>query len=77
MSAARTIVAIGGGGFLSDPASPLDDFLLELTGAERPRAAFLATAGGDSDYYTVRFHDAYGRRGATTTQVPLLSLIHI
>jgi len=75
MSAERTIVAIGGGGFSADPASPLDDFLLELTGAERPRAAFLATASGDSDYQTVRFHDAYGRRGVATTHVPLFGAL--
>jgi peptidase E len=75
MSAERTIVAIGGGGFSSDPASPLDDFLLELTGAERPRAAFLGTATGDNDSYVVRFHDAYGRRGAATTHVPLFAAL--
>jgi dipeptidase E len=75
VSTERTIVAIGGGGFSSDPASPLDDFLLKLTGAERPRVSFLATASGDSDYYTVRFHDAYGRRGAATTHVPLFGAL--
>ena len=75
MTAERTIVAIGGGGFSSDPASPLDDFLLELTGAERPLVAFLATATGDNDSYVVRFHEEYGRRGATTTHVPLFAAL--
>jgi peptidase E len=75
VSPERTIVAIGGGGFSTDAASPLDDFLLELTGAERPRAAFLATASGDNDSYMVRFHEAYGRRGVATTHVPLFAAL--
>ena len=48
MSAERRIVAIGGGGLSVEPASPLDDRLLELTGAERPRASVAGTPRGSS-----------------------------
>ena len=37
----------------------LDDHVLELTGAERPRVCFLPTASGDSDHYVVRFYRAF------------------
>ena len=32
------ILAMGGGGFMLEQDSPLDDFLLSLSGASRPRA---------------------------------------
>lgn len=54
------IVAMGGGGFSDASArTPLDDYLLELTGRERPRVCFLGTASGDDDRYAARFYRAY------------------
>lgn len=54
------IVAIGGGGFSDARAlTPLDRYLLELTGHERPRVCFLGTASGDSETYVARFYRAY------------------
>ena len=56
----RTIVALGGGGFSMEPENPLlDDHILALTGAQRPRVLFLATAGGDSADYCARFLAAF------------------
>jgi dipeptidase E len=54
------IVAIGGGGF-SDAGelTPLDAYLLELTGRARPKVCFLGTASGDSDRYALTFYRAY------------------
>ena len=43
------IVAMGGGGFIADRRSPLDDFMLSLSNAPRPRVSFLPTPAGDSD----------------------------
>ena len=40
---------MGGGGFMVDPASPLDDFLLSLSTAARPRICFVPTPSGDGD----------------------------
>jgi dipeptidase E len=50
------IVAFGGGGFSMEAGNPLlDDYVLSLTGAERPKVCFLPTASGDADHYVVRF----------------------
>jgi peptidase E len=54
------IVAFGGGGFSTDWRNPLlDDHVLALSGAERPRVCFLPTASGDADHYVVRFYRAF------------------
>ena len=37
-------------------SSLLDDYVLSLTGATRPRVCFLPTASGDADHYVVRFY---------------------
>src|SRR5207253_3151039 len=51
------IVALGGGGFsMERERSPLDDYVLSLTEAARPRVCFLPTASGDADHYVVRFY---------------------
>jgi peptidase E len=55
------IVAFGGGGFSMEWGNTLlDDHLLAMTGAERPRVCFLGTASGDADHYIVRFYRAFG-----------------
>jgi dipeptidase E len=57
------IVAMGGGGFSSEPDNPLlDDFVLGLTGATRPRVCFLPTATGNVATYLVNFYAAFSRR---------------
>jgi dipeptidase E len=51
------IVALGGGGFsMERDSSLLDDYILSLTHATRPRVCFLPTASGDADHYVVRFY---------------------
>ena len=51
------IVALGGGGFsMEKDSSLLDDYVLSLTRAARPRVCFLPTASGDADHYVVRFY---------------------
>jgi dipeptidase E len=51
------IVAFGGGGFSMESGNPLlDDYVLEATGADRPRVCFVPTASGDADHYVVRFY---------------------
>jgi dipeptidase E len=57
----RHIVALGGGGF-SDGDHLLDDFVLGLAGAARPRICFLPTAQGDSAEYVVNFYTAFRER---------------
>ncbi len=55
----RRIVALGGGGFSTGADPRLDDHLLALTGADRPRVLFVPTASGDSDAYVDRFLAAF------------------
>src|SRR5213078_1765499 len=51
------IVALGGGGFsMEREGGALDDYVLSLTEAARPRVCFLPTASGDADHYVVRFY---------------------
>ena len=60
MSAMRQIVTFGGGGFSMEAGNPLlDEFVLGLTGRERPRVCFLPQASGDADHYLVRFYRAF------------------
>jgi dipeptidase E len=37
----------------------LDDFVLGLTGVERPKVCFLPSASGDADHYIVRFYRTF------------------
>jgi len=63
-----TILALGGGGFSmsDDGTSAIDDFLLELTGKDRPRVCFIPTASGDADGYSQRFEAAFSGRAETS-----------
>jgi peptidase E len=55
------IVAIGGGDFWEPPVDPrLDDFILALTGKDRPRVCFIPTASGDSQFALTHFYRAMG-----------------
>lgn len=56
------ILAMGGGGFMVDPESPLDDYFLSLSSAARPSVCFLPTPAGDSDRAIAAFFEAFARR---------------
>ena len=57
------IVAFGGGGFSMEAGNPLlDDHVLSLTGAPRPKVCFIPTASGDADHYVVRFYRTFAGR---------------
>ena len=53
---------MGGGGFLVEPRSRLDDFLLALAGKPRPRVCFLPTPAGDRGEVIAAFFEAFTRR---------------
>lgn len=56
----RQIVAFGGGGFSMESGNPLlDDYVLGLTEARRPKVCFMPAASGDADHYIVRFYRAF------------------
>jgi dipeptidase E len=68
----RQIVAFGGGGFSMESGNPLlDDYVLGLTGAARPRVCFLPSASGDADHYIVRFYRAFGADRCEASHVSL------
>ena len=53
---------MGGGGFMMEQSSPLDDFLLSLSPSTRPRVCFVPTPTGDSDRVIAAFFEAFSRR---------------
>jgi dipeptidase E len=64
------ILAIGGGALL-DSTSALEDYLLELSVARRPRVCFLATAVGDHAERIELFYLAFRGRACDATHVEL------
>ncbi len=66
------IVAFGGGGFSMEWGNTLlDEHVLALTGAERPRVCFLPTASGDADHYVVRFYRAFSAERCDPSHISL------
>jgi peptidase E len=61
--AGQRIVAFGGASLLPGSVDgPLHQYLLDLTGQERPRVCFLGTASGDDASYTAAFYAWFARR---------------
>jgi dipeptidase E len=56
------ILAIGGGGFMMERDSPLDEFLLSLSPAARPRVCFVPTPAGDRSEVIAAFFETFARR---------------
>jgi dipeptidase E len=66
------IVAFGGGGFSMDAGNPLlDEYVLQVTGVERPRVCFVPTASGDADHYVVRFYRTFAAMGCEASHLSL------
>jgi peptidase E len=53
---------MGGGGFMAEQESTLDELLLSLSSARRPRICFVPTPSGDSDRVIAAFFEAFARR---------------
>jgi len=61
------IVAMGGGGFSTEPDNPLlDDFILSLSPRQPARICFVPTASADSAPYLVKFYRAFSGRAVPT-----------
>jgi peptidase E len=56
------ILAMGGGGFMMEESSPLDDFLLSLSPSTCPRVCFVPTPTGDSNRAIAAFFEVFSRR---------------
>jgi peptidase E len=59
----RHIVGLGGGGDTAEQTDRLYEYILGLTGKERPRVLFIPTASAEDAEYTVLFYDRFARRG--------------
>ncbi len=57
--AARRIVGLGGGGDTFEQSRLLYEYVLRLTGKERPRVLFVPTAVGDSPERTLWFYERF------------------
>ena len=69
----RTIVAMGGGGFLTEPENPLlDDYILGLSGTATPRVCFIPTATGDAESVIERFYAAFPGDRADASHLALV-----
>lgn len=72
---ARQIFAMGGGGFTMEPRNPLlDDFVLDLSSASRPRILFLPTASGDTSSQISAFYARFGARLCSPRHLSLFKL---
>jgi dipeptidase E len=70
----RRILAIGGGGFLmEDGLSPIDDYILKLTGKSNPKICFLPTPAGDRELFLAKFYAAYGQRQCRPSHLTFFS----
>ena len=60
----RQIIAIGGGGFYRDAENlALEKYVIQQTGVESPRVAFVPTASGEPDHYLSSFYAAFLKLG--------------
>lgn len=61
-SSVQRILAIGGSSVMASSTDwPLHQFLLDLTGRERPRICFIGTASGDDASYRAGFYATFAR----------------
>lgn len=67
----RRIVAIGGGGFLMDDPSGLQErYVVSLCRTPQPRVLFLGTASGDSERAQLKFMKAFTALGCIAHTLP-------
>ena len=59
----RRIVGLGGGGDTFEQTNLLYDYVLGLTGKERPRLLYISTAVAESDAAIVGFYERFAGRG--------------
>ncbi len=72
---ARTIFAMGGGGFTMEPANPLlDDYVLSLARSREPRILFLPTASGDTTPQINAFRARFTGRNCVAEHLSLFRL---
>lgn len=68
----QQIIAMGGGGFSMEPENLLlDQYVLDLTGKDRPKVCFMGQASAESYQYQVNFFKAFTKLGAEPSSFSL------
>jgi dipeptidase E len=67
MTMDRHIVGLGGGGDTAAQTALLHDYVLGLTGKDRPRLLWVPTASADNTEYTVWFYESFSRQAEVST----------
>lgn len=68
----KQIIAIGGGGFSTEPDNPrLDQYVLDQADSDYPKICFIATASGDAENYILRFYRSFLRLRCKPTDLSL------
>jgi dipeptidase E len=71
----KQIIAMGGGGFSTEPdSSLLDQYILDQARRSKPRICFLGTASGDAENYLLRFYTSFLKLKCNPTHLSLFKL---
>jgi peptidase E len=66
----QRILALGGGGFMMEQApSPIDTYMLSLTGKSKPKVCFVSTPSGDHPEHIDKFYAAFGLEACTPSHL--------
>ena len=72
MSSSGHIVAIGGGGFGRNPNEPvIEDYIVNLSSAKKPKIAFFPTASAENIQYIVNFYTAFTKLNCSPKNISL------
>lgn len=68
----KQIIALGGGGFSTEPENPLlDVYIMKQSGVENPKICYVPTASGDSDICISWFYDFFGKQECRPSHLSL------
>jgi hypothetical protein len=68
----RQIIALGGGGFSTEPENPLLDlYILHQSGKSNPKICYVPTANGDSDICIKWFYDFFKQQQCQPSHLSL------
>ena len=71
------IIAIGGGGFGRNPNKPIiEEYILKLSNASKPRIAFFPTASAEDKQYILNYYKAFSKLNCTPINVSLFQKTH-
>jgi peptidase E len=69
MQQIQRLIAIGGGGFTHKIDPDLEDFIVAVSGCQRPRVGFIGTASDDDPIKISRFYERFGTLSGHATHL--------